>query len=109
MGDYTLIAAGGEYSDFQYIVDLLQELVLDDHVRDDNAKVSAPEVHSYLTRVLYQRRNKFDPLYNSLVVAGVKDGKATLGYIDPLGTAFSEDFVATGYGAHLGLPLIRDR
>lgn len=75
VGDYTLIAAGGEYSDFQSIMDMLNELVLDEHVRDDNAKLSASEIHSYLTRVMYQRRNKFDPFYNSLVVAGFKDGK----------------------------------
>ncbi len=75
IGDYTLIAAGGEYSDFQSIMDMLGELVLDEHVRDDNAKLSASEIHSYLTRVMYQRRNKFDPFYNSLIVAGYKDGK----------------------------------
>jgi 20S proteasome alpha/beta subunit len=138
IGDYTLLGAGGEYSDFQHILDVLGELVVGDHVRDDGAKLGAPEIHSYLTRVMYQRRNKGDPLYNTLVVAGFKDGKAcvldstpqpsaislptsphsspipppprrTLGYIDPIGTAFSDDYIATGYGAHLGLPLIRER
>ncbi len=76
MGDYTLLGAGGEYSDFQFIMDTLEEVVLEEHARDDNAKLSAPEIHSYLGRVMYQRRNKFDPLYNTLVVAGYKDGKA---------------------------------
>ncbi len=55
---------------------MLGELVVGDHVRDDGAKLGAPEIHSYLTRVMYQRRNKGDPLYNTLVVAGFKDGKA---------------------------------
>ncbi len=27
VGDYTLVAASGEYSDFQYVMDLLHELV----------------------------------------------------------------------------------
>ncbi len=76
VGDYTLLAAGGEYSDFQHIMDLLGELVVEDHVKDDGAKLGAAEIHSYLTRVMYQRRNKFNPLYNTLVVAGFKDGKA---------------------------------
>ena len=44
VGDYTLIAASGEYSDFQYIMDLLQGIVLDEHVKDDDAKITAPEV-----------------------------------------------------------------
>ena len=42
---------------------------------DDNAKLSAPEIHSYLTRVLYKRRNKMDPLWNTMLVAGFKEGQ----------------------------------
>lgn len=29
--------------------------------------------------------------------------------MDQRGTSFSENFTATGFGSHLGLPLIRDR
>jgi len=29
------------------------------------------EIYSYLSRVMYNRRSKFDPLWNSLVVGGV--------------------------------------
>jgi 20S proteasome subunit beta 7 len=76
VGDYTLIGAGGEYSDFQYVMDLLGELVLEEHVKDDSAKLNAAEIHSYLTRVMYQRRNKMDPIYNTLIVAGFKDGQS---------------------------------
>ena len=42
---------------------------------EDDGKELAPwEIHAYLCRVMYNRRNKFDPLWNSLVVAGVKNG-----------------------------------
>ena len=120
VGETTLVGASGEYSDFQYIMDLLQELVcvcthaaarvdtilcrplwlpttalrtlypphsttapirstrssLEEHCIDDGAKMGAREIHSYLTRVMYQRRNKMDPLWNTLLVAGVsKDGQ----------------------------------
>jgi len=34
---------------------------------------------------------------------------STLGYIDQIGTSFSDNYVATGYGAYLAMPLIRDR
>ena len=34
---------------------------------------------------------------------------STLGYVDLRGTSFTDDFAATGFGAHLALPLIRDR
>jgi len=65
------------------------------------------QVHSYLTRVLYNRRNKFDPLWNSLVVAGVEKGVAFLGTVAMIGTQFEDSHIATGFGAHLARPLFR--
>ena len=44
-----------------------------------------------------------------MLVAGFTDGQPTLGYVDLRGTAFFEDFLATGFGAHMALPIIRDR
>lgn len=69
------MAASGEVSDFQYTMDLLNEMVLNETILDDDAKLTALEVHSYLTRVAYNRRNKMNPLYNRMLVAGVSAGK----------------------------------
>ena len=33
----------------------------------------------------------------------------SLGIVDLIGTTYSEDFLATGFGGHLAIPLIRDR
>jgi 20S proteasome subunit beta 7 len=57
---------------------------------------------------MHARRNKFDPLWNSIVIAG-RDATGTnfLGFVDLLGTSFRETVVATGYGAALALPLMR--
>ena len=41
---------------------------------DDGNSLGPKEIHAYLTRVMYNRRNKFDPLWNSLVLGGVKKG-----------------------------------
>jgi 20S proteasome subunit beta 7 len=49
-------------------------LSLTDHMWDDGNSLGPKEIHSYLTRVMYNRRNKFDPLWNSLVLGGVKKG-----------------------------------
>lgn len=122
---------------------------------DDGARITAPEVHSYLSRVMYGRRNKMNPLWNSVLVGGVDKAGARwagrvgqargaavsgqmgarllspavahpsphplgplwgpppprsyVGYVDLYGTAFADDFAATGFGTHVALPIIRER
>merc|ERR1711916_23989 len=97
------VGAGGDYSDFQAIHKILEEKITDDFTINDGVKISPRELHSYLVRVMYQRRSKGDPLWNSMVIAG----KDFLGSIDKLGTNYEDNFVATGYGAHLALPILR--
>ena len=109
VGDYTLLGAGGEYSDFQHIIDVLGQATVSDFCVDDGSTLDPKNIHCLLTRMMYQRRNKGDPLWNSLVVAGVKGEQGSyLGYVDSLGTAFESDFVATGFGGHLAIPLLRN-
>lgn len=52
-----------------------------DYQQDDGHILDTPQVFSYLSRVMYNRRNKFDPLWNSLVVAGCDGGKPFLGQV----------------------------
>ena len=57
-----------------------------DFAYDDGETLTPAELHNYLTRVMYNRRNKFDPLWNSLIIGGVKDGVPYLGSVRlPLG------------------------
>ena len=107
VNEKCLIGAGGEYSDFQYIQSLLDELRTDDANLADGFTLSPAEIFSYLRVVLYNRRSKFNPLWNNLVVAGFTGGKPFLGTVDLIGTAFEDDLIATGFGAHLALPLMR--
>lgn len=58
VNEQTVIGAGGELSDFQYILTLLDELSNEDFCADDGAKLSTREIHAYLARVLYNRRSK---------------------------------------------------
>jgi 20S proteasome subunit beta 7 len=41
-------------------------------------------------------------------VAGYRDAPF-LGYVDLIGTAYEENFVSTGFGAYLAIPIIRER
>ena len=67
------------------------------------------ETFNYLSRLLYHRRSKMNPLWNNVVVAGydAKEGKPFLGNVDLIGTSFEADFCATGLGMHLALPILR--
>ncbi|OEL32613.1 Proteasome subunit beta type-4, partial [Dichanthelium oligosanthes] len=96
VGKHSLIGASGDLSD---------------HMWDDGNSLGPKEIHSYLTRVMYNRRNKFDPLWNSLVLGGVKKGpkgdEKYLGMVNMIGTHFEENHIATGFGNHLAIPILR--
>lgn len=107
VGKHTLVGAGGEYSDFQSIMDMLGDVVDEEREHDDGATLKPQEIFNMLAQVMYNARNKMDPFYNQLVVAGHRDGHAFLGYTDLHGSNYVDDTVATGYGAHIARPLLR--
>jgi len=104
---YTVLGASGEYSDLQYILKLLEQLRIADFAQADGAVMTPAEVHSYLGRVMYNRRSKVDPLWNQLITAGFYNGKPFLGMTDMYGSTYEADLLATGYGLHLAIPLLR--
>eukprot|EP01097_Dermamoeba_algensis_P005505 TRINITY_DN3508_c0_g1_i1.p1 TRINITY_DN3508_c0_g1~~TRINITY_DN3508_c0_g1_i1.p1 ORF type:complete len:232 (+),score=35.16 TRINITY_DN3508_c0_g1_i1:107-802(+) len=108
VGANTIIGASGEYSDFQSVLDSLELLITSEEVLQDGSRLSPKEIHAWLTRITYNRRNKMDPLYNSFVLAGVKNGESFLGLVDMYGSSFEDDTIATGYGALIALPLMRN-
>lgn len=117
----TLIGGGGEYSDFQSVIDLLRRNSLEDKCtadslyEEDGAEECAREVWNYLRAVMYNRRNKMNPLWNDLLVAGYGQnpdgttGEPFLGSVDKIGTTFEDDVIATGFGAYLATPLLREK
>jgi len=74
---------------------------------DDGFTHSPSEIFHYMRAIFYQRRNKMNPLWNNLLVGGFKDGAPFLGSVDLIGTAYEDDFVATGFGSYLAIPLLR--
>ncbi|KAK9823028.1 hypothetical protein WJX81_000462 [Elliptochloris bilobata] len=109
VNDATVLGAGGELSDFQYIQTLLDELATEDYCADDGMQLTPREVYAYLSRVLYNRRNKFDPLWNSLVVGGLEGGVPFLGTVGMIGVHYTDKHIATGFGQMLARPLFRER
>ena len=88
---------------------MLDGMSQDDINQDDGYTRNPSEYHNYLRAVLYQRRNKGNPLWNQLLVAGYHKEKSFLGYVDLIGTAYEENFISTGFGAYLAIPLIREK
>merc|ERR1712151_806783 len=109
VGKYSLLGASGELSDFQYLGQLVDELDMEEYCDDDGCSMGPKEYASYIGRVMYNRRSKFNPLYNQFVVVGKKESEAPfLAFCDHQGTYFEEDFIATGFGCYLAMPLLRN-
>ena len=80
VGNNTVIGASGDMSDFQYIQTLLDELIIDEFTAQDGNSLGPAEIHEYLSQVLYARRSQLNPLWNSLLVGGVRNGKRSVGF-----------------------------
>ncbi|KAK9354031.1 nucleophile aminohydrolase [Lipomyces doorenjongii] len=108
VGKETVVGISGDVSDMQYIELLLERLIIEDNYEQDGHNLRAPHIYEYLSRVMYNRRSKVDPLWNAILVAGKKDdGSPFLAYVDLLGVTYSSPSIATGFGAYLAVPLLR--
>ena len=67
----TLLAAGGDYSDYQQMLKIIDLRATQEYAMDDGASMSPSALHHWLTRILYQRRSKMDPLWNRRVALHV--------------------------------------
>ncbi|KAI9814111.1 MAG: Proteasome subunit beta type-7 [Thelocarpon impressellum] len=108
----SVVGIGGDVSDMQYISRLLNTLDIRESYSTASTGMPPPltaqNLHTYLSKVLYKRRSDFNPLWNQLLVAGFDDdGKPFLSSADLLGTTFSAPTLATGFGAHLAQPILR--
>lgn len=116
---HTVMGGGGEYSDFQAICDILERNTLEnkctsDSLYDDenvDEEESAVEVWNYLRAVMYNRRNKMNPLWNDLIIGGYdrETKEPFLGLVDKIGTAYKDTVLATGFGSYLATPLLREK
>ena len=67
----TALAASGEFSDFQEAQEIIGNLARKDRCIADGHPHSTREIWSYMSRIMYQKRNKMNPLYNSFLIAGM--------------------------------------
>jgi len=108
VNDQTLLGAGGDIADFQYLQSVIEQLVIDDECLNDGPGIKPKSLHCWLTRFMYNRRSKFEPLWNVFAVGGLQDKKPFLGYVDKLGMAYEADTVTSGFGSYFAQPILRD-
>lgn len=68
VGEHCLIGASGEMSDFQSLQEMLVNMHQEDVNSDDGYTKTPSEYFHYLRAIMYQRRNKFNPLWNQLLL-----------------------------------------
>lgn len=96
----------------QFLDRHLTELSIDEAYEDSTSsstgKLNAANLHKYLQKLLYKRRNDFDPLWNQLLIAGFdSESKPYLASVDLRGTTFTSPSLATGFGSALAQPIMR--
>ncbi|KAF9360256.1 Proteasome subunit beta type-7 [Mortierella sp. AD094] len=70
VADFTVIGASGDISDFQYVKHLLDSQMIKEYNADDGHTLATPNIYEYLWRVMYNRRSKMNPLWNTFVLGG---------------------------------------
>lgn len=108
VNDTTVMGTSGDYADLQFMKSVIEQKVIDEQCLADGFSYSPKSIYSWLTRVMYNRRTRMNPLWNTVIVGGMQDGEPFLGYVDKLGMAYEAPSVASGYGAYIAQPLLRD-
>uniref|UniRef100_A0A224XUX8 Proteasome subunit beta n=1 Tax=Panstrongylus lignarius TaxID=156445 RepID=A0A224XUX8_9HEMI len=108
VNDSTIMCTSGDYADFQHIKDTVEQRIISEEILEDGFSLKAFSLYTWMTRLMYGRRSKFDPLWNSVVVAGFDEGEGFLGVVDLRGLAYEDNCVATGLGSHIALPALRN-
>lgn len=105
LSEETVLACGGEMSDFQELTKIFREKYESDVIENDGALFYKPKDYfNSLSRLNYQRRMKGDPLWTSSIIGGVRkdNGEVFLGTVDLYGTKVEGNFLLTGLAAHYG-------
>lgn len=105
----TIMGAGGDFADFQSLKRSIDQKIVEDLCHGDDLEMKPKSLYNWLTRVFYNRRSRFNPLWLEMVVGGLDNGEPFLGHVDLRGRAYEDDVVATGFGKHLALPLVREQ
>ncbi|XP_003371484.1 dihydrouridine synthase (Dus) superfamily [Trichinella spiralis] len=97
VNDNTILGVSGDYADYQYLQSIINGRQMGMNSSQMRGEFTPASMHTFLTSVLYARRSKLNPLWNSYVVCGVTEGTKTpyLGTYE-LGVVTADNCVITG-------------
>jgi 20S proteasome subunit beta 7 len=75
VGKCTVLGSGGDISDYQYVQHHLTQMLIEDYYVEDGHHYGPDHIYEYMSRLMYQRRSKMNPLWNTFVIAGCQKGK----------------------------------
>ncbi|MCJ1309187.1 Proteasome subunit beta type-7 [Agyrium rufum] len=106
--DKSILGISGDVSDMQALSRILSSLNTYENYTSEPHTLSASNLHTYLSKLMYKRRTDINPLWNQILVAGL-DSEDTpfLASVDLQGTIFTAPTLCTGFGAHLAQPVLR--
>ncbi|KAJ1992179.1 Proteasome subunit beta type-7 [Coemansia spiralis] len=107
VGKTTLLGMSGDISDYQHMQHTLENIMTQEYDMDDGQRLGTKSIYKCISKIMYNRRSKMNPLWNSYVIAGVDSGEKVLGYVDLIGTTYESPTIATGYGSHMAQPILR--
>ncbi|WOO79657.1 Proteasome subunit beta type-4 [Vanrija pseudolonga] len=113
LGTHTVIGVAGDMSDYQYLKKELDAILREEttlNLTDGHPPLSPSNLYTFLANLFYGRRSQINPLWNAILVGGwdFEKSEPFLGYVDLLGTTYTAPTLATGFGAHLAQPLLRE-
>ncbi|XP_030373707.1 proteasome subunit beta type-4 [Scaptodrosophila lebanonensis] len=110
INDNIIMGGGGDFADIQSIMRSIDQKMIEDQCYADNIAMRPKALATWMTRVLYNRRSRMNPLFIDVVIGGIdENNEPYLANVDLRGRAFSDYVVSTGFARHLALPLVREK
>ena len=98
----VVLGGTGEFADFQQIVEFVKRQILQAQCKHNGEYLTPSEIHSYIKRMMYNRRSQLKPWATRVVVAGINpDNTLFLATTNPYGTSYEDDVISTGFGRYL--------
>jgi len=104
VNENIIVAFSGDFADFQYIQNLIERVEADTRTFYKDSRLTPKGLHSYLSSLYYYRRSQMNPIWTTLIVAGMQPEPTYdnlvpfIGVVDQRGVAFETKALATGMG-----------